>query len=102
LAKWNTRKQITAAEDTAPEHRLTPSLSWYHLIALGVGINNQLLQDLNSLAFFIMTSLLLAEIWRSMHKTRGSGLTLPQIKTPARWRGFRGADRCRPGYTRCD
>jgi APA family basic amino acid/polyamine antiporter len=37
LAKWNTRKQITAAEDTAPEHRLTPSLSWYHLIALGVG-----------------------------------------------------------------
>ena len=37
VASWNARKTIVAAEDMAPEHRLTPSLSWPHLIALGVG-----------------------------------------------------------------
>ena len=37
MASWNARKTIVAAEDMAPEHRLTPSLSWPHLIALGVG-----------------------------------------------------------------
>jgi len=37
VASWNARKTIVAAEDMAPEHRLKPSLSWPHLIALGVG-----------------------------------------------------------------
>ncbi|WP_106638866.1 amino acid permease [Allosphingosinicella vermicomposti] len=37
MRNWNARKRIVAAEDLAPEHRLTPSLSWPHLIALGVG-----------------------------------------------------------------
>ena len=37
MASWNARKTIVAAEDMAPEHRLKPSLSWPHLIALGVG-----------------------------------------------------------------
>ncbi len=37
MARWNVRKAVVAAEDLAPEHRLTPSLSWPHLIALGVG-----------------------------------------------------------------
>jgi len=37
VANWNARKMVVAAEDMAPEHRLTPSLSWPHLIALGVG-----------------------------------------------------------------
>src|SRR6476660_5194400 len=31
------RKAIVADEDMAPEHRLTRSLGWPHLIALGVG-----------------------------------------------------------------
>jgi APA family basic amino acid/polyamine antiporter len=34
---WNARKTILSHEDTAPEHRLTRSLGWPHLIALGVG-----------------------------------------------------------------
>lgn len=34
---WNPRKAIAVGDDIAPEHRLTPSLSWPHLIALGVG-----------------------------------------------------------------
>ncbi len=34
---WNTKKSITAAADMRPEHRLTPTLSWPHLVALGVG-----------------------------------------------------------------
>jgi basic amino acid/polyamine antiporter, APA family len=37
VAKWNTRKLIATVDDTPPEHRLKPSLSWPHLIALGVG-----------------------------------------------------------------
>lgn len=37
MANWNTRKHIAAADEAAPEHRLKPSLSWPHLIALGVG-----------------------------------------------------------------
>jgi len=37
VASWNARKTIVAAEDMAPEHRLKPTLSWPHLIALGVG-----------------------------------------------------------------
>jgi APA family basic amino acid/polyamine antiporter len=37
MARWNARKVVIATEDMAPEHRLTPSLSWPHLIALGVG-----------------------------------------------------------------
>ena len=34
---WKARKHVTAHEDLAPEHRLKQSLSWPHLIALGVG-----------------------------------------------------------------
>jgi APA family basic amino acid/polyamine antiporter len=37
MASWNTRKQVVAREDLAEEHRLKQSLSWPHLIALGVG-----------------------------------------------------------------
>jgi APA family basic amino acid/polyamine antiporter len=37
MKNWNVRKTIVAREDMAPEHRLTPTLSWPHLIALGVG-----------------------------------------------------------------
>jgi APA family basic amino acid/polyamine antiporter len=37
VARWNAKKAVRAHEDLAPEHRLTPSLSWPHLIALGVG-----------------------------------------------------------------
>jgi APA family basic amino acid/polyamine antiporter len=37
MARWTARKRIVAAEDMPPEHRLTPTLSWPHLIALGVG-----------------------------------------------------------------
>lgn len=36
MAGWNARKPMVA-EEVAPEHRLTPTLSWPHLIALGVG-----------------------------------------------------------------
>jgi APA family basic amino acid/polyamine antiporter len=34
---WNARKTILSDEEMAPEHRLKRSLSWPHLIALGVG-----------------------------------------------------------------
>ena len=37
MANWSVRKTIVATEDMAPEHRLKPTLSWPHLIALGVG-----------------------------------------------------------------
>ncbi|WP_422516276.1 amino acid permease [Sphingomonas sp. 3-13AW] len=34
---WTSRKAVVAREDMLPEHRLAQSLSWPHLIALGVG-----------------------------------------------------------------
>jgi APA family basic amino acid/polyamine antiporter len=34
---WNARKTVVAHEDMPAEHRLRKSLSWPHLIALGVG-----------------------------------------------------------------
>ncbi|MBX3562104.1 MAG: amino acid permease [Sphingomonas sp.] len=37
MANWNTKKPITTADEIAPEHRLQRTLSWPHLIALGVG-----------------------------------------------------------------
>jgi APA family basic amino acid/polyamine antiporter len=37
VKSWNARKAIVADEDLAPEHRLTRSLGWPHLVALGVG-----------------------------------------------------------------
>jgi basic amino acid/polyamine antiporter, APA family len=37
MARWNAKKTIIPAAEMAPEHRLKPSLSWPHLIALGVG-----------------------------------------------------------------
>jgi APA family basic amino acid/polyamine antiporter len=37
MKNWNVRKTIIAREDMPHEHRLAQSLSWPHLIALGVG-----------------------------------------------------------------
>ena len=37
MRNWNARKRIIASEELLPEHRLTRSLGWPHLIALGVG-----------------------------------------------------------------
>ena len=37
MKTWNARKAVVAAEDMAPEHRLARTLSWPHLVALGVG-----------------------------------------------------------------
>ncbi len=37
MANFLARKTVLADEDMAPEHRLARSLSWPHLIALGVG-----------------------------------------------------------------
>jgi APA family basic amino acid/polyamine antiporter len=37
VARWNAKKRILAHEDMEPHHRLTRSLGWPHLIALGVG-----------------------------------------------------------------
>src|SRR5207253_4120277 len=37
MKNWNVRKTIVAREDLPEEHRLRQSLSWPHLVALGVG-----------------------------------------------------------------
>jgi len=37
MKNWNVRKTIVAREDMPAEHRLARTLSWPHLIALGVG-----------------------------------------------------------------
>jgi basic amino acid/polyamine antiporter, APA family len=37
VANWKARKHVAAHEDLPPEHRLKQTLSWPHLIALGVG-----------------------------------------------------------------
>src|SRR4051812_18080381 len=37
MKNWNVRKTIVAREDMPEEHRLHRSLSWPHLLALGVG-----------------------------------------------------------------
>ena len=37
MKNWNFRKSVIAREDMPEEHRLAQSLSWPHLIALGVG-----------------------------------------------------------------
>ena len=37
MKNWNVRKQVVAREDMPEEHRLKRSLSWPHLVALGVG-----------------------------------------------------------------
>lgn len=37
MRNWNVRKTIVAREDMPEHHRLAPSLSWPHLVALGVG-----------------------------------------------------------------
>ncbi|HYD88119.1 MAG TPA: amino acid permease [Vitreimonas sp.] len=34
---WNPRKALAVGDEIAPEHRLKPTLSWPHLMALGVG-----------------------------------------------------------------
>ena len=37
MKNWNVRKEVVAREDMAAEHRLNQTLSWPHLVALGVG-----------------------------------------------------------------
>ncbi len=37
MKHWNARKRVDAHEDMPSEHRLRKSLSWPHLVALGVG-----------------------------------------------------------------
>src|SRR5206468_13113570 len=37
MKNWNVRKTVVAREDMPAEHRLKQSLSWPHLVALGVG-----------------------------------------------------------------
>lgn len=37
MANWRAKKAVVEVEDLAPEHRLARSLSWPHLVALGVG-----------------------------------------------------------------
>ena len=37
MARWNARKTILSHEEMPEEHRLKRSLSWPHLVALGVG-----------------------------------------------------------------
>ena len=37
MARWNARKSILSHDELPDEHRLHRSLSWPHLIALGVG-----------------------------------------------------------------
>ena len=37
MKNWKVRKQVVARDDMPEEHRLHQSLSWPHLIALGVG-----------------------------------------------------------------
>jgi APA family basic amino acid/polyamine antiporter len=37
MKNWNVRKLVVAREDMPEEHRLKQSLSWPHLVALGVG-----------------------------------------------------------------
>src|SRR5690348_8968403 len=37
MKNWNVRKAVVAREDMPEEHRLRQSLSWPHLVALGVG-----------------------------------------------------------------
>ena len=37
MKNWNVRKQIVARDDMPEHHRLAQSLSWPHLVALGVG-----------------------------------------------------------------
>ena len=37
MKNWNVRKAVVAREDMPEEHRLKQSLSWPHLVALGVG-----------------------------------------------------------------
>ena len=37
MKNWNVRKQVIAREDMPEHHRLARSLSWPHLVALGVG-----------------------------------------------------------------
>ena len=37
MSNWNFRKAVVAREDMPQEHRLKQTLSWPHLVALGVG-----------------------------------------------------------------
>src|SRR5437763_13838608 len=37
MKNWNVRKTVIAREDMPEEHRLKQTLSWPHLVALGVG-----------------------------------------------------------------
>ena len=37
MAAWNAKKTVIPREEMPEHHRLTPTLSWPHLVALGVG-----------------------------------------------------------------
>jgi APA family basic amino acid/polyamine antiporter len=37
VAAWNAKKTVISREEMPEHHRLTPTLSWPHLVALGVG-----------------------------------------------------------------
>ncbi|MGQ0558889.1 MAG: amino acid permease [Sphingosinicella sp.] len=37
MARWNARKSLSSHEDVAEEYKLQRTLSWAHLVALGVG-----------------------------------------------------------------
>ena len=37
VRSWNARKRVVAEHELHPDHRLHRSLSWPHLVALGVG-----------------------------------------------------------------
>ena len=37
MAAWNAKKRVIPREEMPEHHRLKPTLSWPHLIALGVG-----------------------------------------------------------------
>ena len=37
MAAWNAKKRVISREEMPEHHRLKPSLSWPHLVALGVG-----------------------------------------------------------------
>src|SRR5215469_6114090 len=37
MAFWNRRKSVDALADVESAHRLRPTLSWWHLVAMGVG-----------------------------------------------------------------